>query len=60
MTEMTIRGKFTIEDLPGFDNVKQPLKYLKLKMFPIQPYMVEGFSSYEEPTESTEKESQDG
>ena len=48
MTELIIKGKFIIEGLPGFNNVKFPLKYLKLKMFPVQPYMVEAFSSYEE------------
>ena len=51
MTDITIKGKFTIEGLSGFDNVKLPLRFLKLKLFPIQQYMIEALSSYEEKPE---------
>ncbi len=48
MTDIKIRGKFTVEELPGFDKVKQPLRFLQLKLFPMQPFQVEAFSAYEE------------
>ena len=48
MTDIEIREKFIIDGLPGFDLVKLPLKYLRLKIFPIQPYLVEAFTSWQE------------
>ena len=48
MTEIIIKGKFVVEGISAFDNVRFPLKLLKLKIFPMQPYRIEQFLSYEE------------
>ncbi len=52
MVNIIIKGKFVVEGLNGFNNVKLPLKYLEIKVFPIQPYQIEAFSSYEEKEDS--------
>lgn len=44
MTDIKIRGKFTVEGIPVLENKTSPLNFLQLKLLSMQPYQVEAFS----------------
>ena len=46
--KIKIRGKFIIEEGIPMNNVKQPLEYLEIEIYPTNPYVVNAFSSYKE------------
>ena len=46
--KIKIKGKFVIEEGINMDNVKQPLAYLEIEVYPTTPISVNAFSSHKE------------